>query len=552
MTILPIAERELRVAARRRSTYWWRCLVPTALLLIAMWMFLTIGIRSQREIGMAIFYMLTGGLTLYALTAGLRATADCLSEEKRDGTLGLLFLTDLRGYDVVAGKLLANSLSVFYALLAVLPILAIPLLMGGVAGAEFGRLALVLINTLFFSLSAGMLASAWCKNSRAATSATLGLILLVTAGGPALALLEWKLRYWRGNPEMTFFVPSPIFNYLAGVDMNYKGALGKLFFWSLGSVHLCGWFFLLLASGIVRRQWQDKPATVRGLQWRGWRSNVLEGNEDARHEFRRGCLDQNSFYWLATRPRSRAWWNWLPLLIAAAGWIWGYSKLRDDWLNPAVYGFTAFLLGLTYKAMIGSEAGRRLLEDRRIGAMELLLSTPLSIRDIVRGQQLALFRQFAGPVVVLVVAAILMLVAGLRHPEMNSNDSWYWLLTGLGGLIMFATDIMALFWTGMWFGLSSKNPRHAYGSAIAPILTLPWVATGLTMTAVALLPYELARGLRSDALPLWLWFGYSLLADLAFGLYARHRLMTQFRVLAAQRYQPKSSWWQRLMGRGET
>ena len=31
----------------------------------------------------------------------MRNTADSLSAEKREGTLGLLFLTDLRGYDVV-------------------------------------------------------------------------------------------------------------------------------------------------------------------------------------------------------------------------------------------------------------------------------------------------------------------------------------------------------------------------------------------------------------------------------------------------------------------
>ena len=31
-------------------------------------------------------------------------TADCLSEEKREGTLGLLFLTDLRGYDIVVSS----------------------------------------------------------------------------------------------------------------------------------------------------------------------------------------------------------------------------------------------------------------------------------------------------------------------------------------------------------------------------------------------------------------------------------------------------------------
>lgn len=550
MTILPIAERELRVAARRRGTHLVRCIVPAVLMFLAAWMFLTIGMQSQREIGIAIFYMLTGGLTLYSLTAGIRSTADCLSEEKREGTLGLLFLTDLRGYDVVAGKLLANSLSVFYALLAVLPILGIPLLMGGVTGAEFGRLALVLVNTLFFSLSAGMLASALCKNARAATATALGLILLVTAGGPVLALLEWRLRHGNGSPVIGLFAPSPIFTYIAGLDLNFNRALGRLYFWSLGSVHLCSWLCLFLASLIVPRKWQDKPATPQGRAWQEWRQNTFDGNEEVRHGFRRQCLDANAFYWLATRPRSRAWWNWLPLLLAGVGWLWGYYKLRDDWLHPGVYGMTAFLLALTYKAMIGAESGRRLLEDRKIGALELLLSTPLSVREIFRGQQLSLARQFVAPIGILLIAAMVMLIAGLRHPEMQAEGQLYWLLTGIGGIIIFCADIAALYWMGMWVGLSSKNPRHAYGSAIAPILTLPWVLTGLTMTMIGLMPHELRRIIYFDSLPLWLWFGYSLLADVLFSLYARNRLLTQFRILAAQRFQPKPSWWQRILGRG--
>lgn len=540
------------MVARRRSTYWLRCLVPAGLLFLAMWIFLTMGFQSPHQVGTAIFYMLTGGLTLYSLTAGLRATADCLSEEKREGTLGLLFLTDLRGYDVVAGKLLANSLSVFYAMLAVLPILGIPLLMGGVAGAEFGRLALVLINTLFFSLSAGMLASALCKNARVATATALGLIILVAAGPPALGLLEFRLRNWQGGYEYGFLIPSPVFTYTSGIDVNFKRALGKIFFWSLGTVHLIGWTFLLLASGIVRRQWQDKPATVRGQQWLGWRRSVLEGNPETRHQFRRHCLDQNAFYWLATQPRSRAWWNWLPLIVAGAGWIWGYSQFRDDWFHPATYGFTAFVLSLVYKAMIGSEAGRRLLEDRKFGALELLLSTPLSVRDILHGQQLSLARQFFIPIAVMLFADLIMLVAGLRHPQMSSTEGKYWLLAGSGGLIMFVTDTIALYWMGMWHGLSNKNPRRAFGGAIAPILTLPWVAWALTMTVIGLMPNELRRAIYFDSLPLWLWFGYSMVVDLGFSHYARQQLLTRFRALAAQRYQLQPSWWQRLMGRGET
>jgi ABC-type transport system involved in multi-copper enzyme maturation permease subunit len=153
MPFLPIVERELRVAARRRATYWLRLFAVLAA--VTVWFTLLIAVRHSMgsvERALMLFHSV-GVLALAAsLVAGVFLTADSLSEERREGTLGLLFLTDLRGHDVVLGKLIATSLHAFYALLAILPLLAAPLLMGGVTGAEFWRVTLVLITSLFLSL----------------------------------------------------------------------------------------------------------------------------------------------------------------------------------------------------------------------------------------------------------------------------------------------------------------------------------------------------------------------------------------------------------------
>ena len=114
VTFLPIVERELRVASRQRSTFWTRLIAAVVALIIAVG-FLVISywqsfIFGPTILGKALFGVLTWLSLGVALSAGLFFTADCLSEEKREGTLGFLFLTDLRGYDVVLGKLLATSL----------------------------------------------------------------------------------------------------------------------------------------------------------------------------------------------------------------------------------------------------------------------------------------------------------------------------------------------------------------------------------------------------------------------------------------------------------
>src|SRR5882724_8563155 len=147
MTFLPIVHRELRVAARRRRTHGVRLAVASLAIATAAVIYIAFSLSPPQQIGAHIFKGLAVLAIVYSLASGRLATVDCLSEEKREGTLGLLFLTDLKGYDVVLGKLVATSLNSFYGLLAIFPILAIPILMGGITNGEFWRMVLVLVNT---------------------------------------------------------------------------------------------------------------------------------------------------------------------------------------------------------------------------------------------------------------------------------------------------------------------------------------------------------------------------------------------------------------------
>src|SRR3954451_3574585 len=159
MTVLPIVARELRVASRRRGTYWVRTGAALAVIILGTWFFLMMQREAPHEIGQVLFGILTGSAVLYCLLSGVRSTADCLSEEKREGTLGLLFLTDLKGYDVVLGKLCSTGLNTVYGILAAFPILGIALIGGGITGAEFLRAALALLNVIFYAHSLGLVIS---------------------------------------------------------------------------------------------------------------------------------------------------------------------------------------------------------------------------------------------------------------------------------------------------------------------------------------------------------------------------------------------------------
>src|SRR5437667_6295695 len=90
-------------------------------------------------------------------------TADCISRERREGTLGLLFLTRLRATDIVTAKSMAQGLRALTLWLAVAPVLTIPFLLGGVGWPQALLSVSINFSAICWALAAGLLASAWSK-----------------------------------------------------------------------------------------------------------------------------------------------------------------------------------------------------------------------------------------------------------------------------------------------------------------------------------------------------------------------------------------------------
>ena len=159
MTFLPIVGRELRVAARRGATHWARFALTALVSLVMANYFAISGLGNPPSIGRTAFEWLLGAAFVLAC-AGCTLTADTLSAERREGTLGLLFLTDLRPWDVTLGKLTSAGLGAVYAGIAFVPLLMIPLLAGGVTALEAARTGLALLTILLLALTAGLAVSA--------------------------------------------------------------------------------------------------------------------------------------------------------------------------------------------------------------------------------------------------------------------------------------------------------------------------------------------------------------------------------------------------------
>lgn len=458
MTVLPIVERELRVATRRRMTYWLRVGIAVISLVLCLWTLQAeYSFRQTAAMGRAIFSTLTTVALAFCLLAGVAVTADAISKEKREGTLGLLFLTDLNGYDIVLGKLFATSLNVFYGLIAIFPILALSLLFGGVTGTEFWRMTLVLLNSLFFSLAVGLLVSALSRQPNQTMGRTLGVIGVLALGPLAISFL-WHLQVvWL----------SPLYLWGLAYSRGFSVSAGN--FWlSLATTHVVSWIFLAVASLVTPHSWKEKSPTQQRAKFRERVKLWRHGNMAERGRFRARLLDVNAVFWLAARDRFKPWLVWLFLGLVGGAWIWGRRKYSDAFVSFEAFFFFSAILHLGIKFWAASEAGALLAEARQNGTLETLLSTPLTVKEIVGGHFLALKRQFAWPVLLIIIVESCILLSRFRTTE------GAWLGMAVGGIVFFVLDLWTIIYVAMWLGLKTKQPGRASLGALTRVVILPW------------------------------------------------------------------------------
>jgi ABC-type transport system involved in cytochrome c biogenesis permease component len=530
MTLLPIVGRELALAARRAATYWLRFWAAAGALMLFTF-FRVWGRNAVASSGHELLNIL-GIVTLgFTMFAGVFLTADSLSVEKREGTLGLLFLTDLKGYDVVLGKLAANSLHAFFGLLAVFPVLALPLLVGGAGGGEFWRLILVFTVTLLSSLSIGMFVSSASTDARHALGGTL---LWIVVSGGLLPVLWWLSRRFFSGPPFDFLLwPSPAFAYMCAFDARSATRFGPHDFWlSLAVIFFMAAVAIAAASLILPRSWQSSSSGPQKSD-RPRRRFFSPAKHPRRNSV---LLDGNPFYWLALGGGASQWIMSSLLLVFVPPWAaFLYFSLHSGKSHTPILicFFMAIGLHLAAKVLMAAESGRRFNQDRQSGALELLLVTPLPVPDILAGQSQALSKNFKESLWVLGLVNLALAGWVLNFPgplDMDAGDQVIFLELFAGGFVVLFLDFKAVAWVGMWHGLIARNHQRAALRTVGQIMALPW----LVMFLLFFLQPNLGRGEGGLRLMFGLWFALGMIVDVVSIGLARQRLAAHFRSVVAK------------------
>lgn len=504
--IAPIAVRELIVASRRPMNWRARLIMTGCALLAAL-----VGLASARSLssaGSGIFSFLSFLLFTYAMLAGFLFTADSIAEERREGTFGLLYLTPLSSWDVIAGKLASTSLQGVFGLVAVIPILALSVLAGGVTGQDVTRVVSVLAATLFLSLSAGIFASAASQSRRGAIGLT-GLLTIGPLFGGCVAVIvvavlayvseqEKRKRanvYWfTGYGLLVLFL-------MWMVSVSGSGLVG-----SPGQALSAVWraptntqFIASVAALIATGVFYLFSATLCTEWYRAAREIVVASNEQDREVDEiffpglrfQGRVGNDPAHWLLSFLQST------PFLFYVALALMIVMNLSHGAAPTAIgRSFVFFFFALlpyilfTFTLARYCAAPFHLLE--RTGFLETLFTTPIRPQDLVRAQRWLFWKMLRLPLLLLVLASVpgslWMFAQGIFTAESSLGATIVYLLHWMVGWFVFALQLETIAVIAMRNSLLGRNPMNSALRATATVLV-----PGLLINILFPIAWNLAR-----------------------------------------------------------
>jgi hypothetical protein len=495
-----MVERELRVGLLRRKArdQWVRAAWTAGGISLFFLLFMSLG--SSSNSGRTLFQFLFVIASVGVITRGFGLTADLFSEERRNGTLGLLVLTGLTPLEIFANKLFGAALLTSYGLLGSLPFFAIPFLAGGVSAAQFSCALIFLINALLFCIAIGLLASVVHRDGGQAQITALATAALLSFAAP---LLRWLAASVLGHAvSQSWLATSPIFPGYLAFTSSGRGAPPQ--FWTASGVTLCySLIALLAAAAILQRTWRDTPESeTRGKLRERWHAWVTSA-KDSRRRLRMRLLAQNPFAWVAARNRGPALTAQIFILLMALGYLSIFCIAGLSWLTVgnALLASALMHLGINWIGAYG--AGKRFAEERQSGGFEVLLTTPLSVGEIVEGQIKGFIVQFKttwclaitldivlacsnflrgkwdeiSVVLYLTVWFIQILLWFAVHLDTAARAMWISAWTGRPGYSA-VQAMRAYLWSLFWIGFicqGAYRSRMGFGALAALVFFLPAV-----------------------------------------------------------------------------
>jgi len=505
---LPLLAKELVEQASRKRTYVLRVLL--ALPVVGIGMLYIVSVLWDRrfdpfailgrggEMFEILFVVQCFGiyLLLPAMVAGV------LTVEKERNTLSLLFLTRLGPWSILFEKLSSRLVPMIGFLLLCLPMMTIAYSLGGVSqGFLWG--SLWILAAMIFQVGAlALMCSAYFRTTAEAFIATVVIGALLYGTLPLIN--EWLVsgRPRRGflDPSWSFFGPYILLEHGRG----HSFLAYVRFSWT---VPVSGFFFLVLARVfVIRRAFVPPDRTMQRLfGWFDRRTAAITGLAHRRSDSPAFAVNLPVFEPVAWRETERGWLGTrrhlvyactllsLPVILVAYYLLALLAGQPSFWKGLEVAASAHFILWILAALVVSVKAASLIASERSRQTLDVLLTTPLSGREIVRQKFRSVYRLillFCIPLLILLWSETLWRAGSYLDPYFLSRRQ---MNAPLPLLSYFACCCLTLAvylplagWLSLWVGLRVKSQTRAVIGAIMAVAA--WCFLPVLLLACIVIP----------------------------------------------------------------
>jgi ABC-type transport system involved in multi-copper enzyme maturation permease subunit len=463
----PLSVKELSGIARRWQVYLGRC-VYILLVGFILWLFWSNLTRqgnwmspsAYAELGRTLFYSFFGLQMAVVTLGGVSAGSDMITREIRAGTLGLLALTPLTPWRIVAGKWKAALIQTSTVLLCGAPVFAVCVFLGGVGLRELAYSLTLSVVSASLGAAVALLCSSLFRAGYVATIVSL-ISLVVYCALPPIVLFAMLDLEEGGMTLLTW--THPLF---AAVGAAMPPMMGIRREWGQGwisaSLITSGLVLLLLRWSaarvrlLIRRPAGDAPAAptlddlgpapVARSPRIAFLARILRGQ--------RGVWQTNAILWKELSTR-RVGGKAATAGVALLGFLCLTTLGAESWWRLMILWFSWIVLYLISLA----NGVSLFVTEREERKWDILLSTPLRSRDLVWAKLCA---GLAGVAPMAFVLSVFWFLTALAYRGTPSGAAITLTAVLLGALLTYLV--------GAFASLVAHNQRTAFSTAFGVLL----------------------------------------------------------------------------------
>ena len=546
----PIFDKELRVSSRRRRNYVLRCayIAVLCIFILSAW-YSILGARKSNpavyqvsrfsQIGRTVIASIVWFQFVVAQLIAVVMLSSSISDEIRAGTLAVLMTTPIRSAQIVTGKLLSKLIQITQLLAISLPLLAIVRVFGGVTWTYVLSGICVTLTAAVFAGALSLLLSMVYRQGHIVILVTIMAYMVVfgVLSGLFNLLAVNGIFFFNRNTTQSILALTNPFWAFAAINAKYlfQSGVPVSFSWPLHCLLMLALTTIVLGLSVrrIRKAALGEAFDQGRKRWfkRDAKRNIRTYSGSMRLDLIKPVIGppivwKEMYKGIIGRRKGD-----IGLFARLIGAI--LLSFVFIWLagrgNVGMMAFPSLILsGLYLVVMIRLAvfSAGSLTMEKEARTWPILLTTPLTDGEIVRGKAVAAFRR--NMLLILIYFGLLCLNY-LVLQRLGRNDNW--LLHTLCSLVVSACSIagtvLFVIGSGLYFGVRLRTTTTAVAATAGLYCGVTYLLCGLFNPA----RFLLYRSLSSLHLP---WMIYAMPVVLAIvkagigGVFAR-RAVRQLR-----------------------